>query len=175
MTVTLTTVTTSPVPVKYPKHTLKLQTPYNPNMPAQCRKLGGIWEATEKAWYFDPRDSARVGALCLVTYGVDPTAPDPAALVDVRVHLDEVDFARQQEVWMFGRRVLYRPERDKPVYYGDGVIVLAGGCPGSGRSRHNPQVNYLAGTILEVRDVPRSLLETYSHLPGLCEVVEVHA
>lgn len=137
---------------------LKLVSPYHPSLPADARALGGQWNATTKAWYFDQRDADRVRALCLKHFGVDPLADAPADLVTVRLNLDA--YSDGAELWVFGRQVAGRLSRDQSVRLGEGVVLLSGGFPLSGGSTKNPRLDPEKGTVLEVRDVPRNLFES---------------
>lgn len=138
---------------------LKLVTPYSPTLPARCRALGGAWSADAKAWYFDLRDADRVRSLCLDAFGIDPLAePDEQPeLVTVRLEMDAFN-TRAAELWIFGREVVSQPGRDSSTRLGQGVVVISGGFSGGG-SRANPAMNAKAGTIIEVRDVPRPLAD----------------
>jgi hypothetical protein len=183
------TVTLIPTKMKSGETKLQLKTPYSPTLPAKCRAIGGKWGAGDKAWYFDQRDSDRVRALCLETFGIDPLAePDEAPeLVTVRWYLepvasppteDEVVRAREQrladDAWMFGREILRRPGRDSAVRVGDGVVIIRGGFAGFGGSRANPAIGEAkAGTVVEIRDVPRALAE--AHVAKHPHVVEILA
>lgn len=139
---------------------LKLVSPFVPGFSDKARALGGTWNATSKAWYFDTRDSRRVRDLVQTTYGADPLAEpgDEPELITVRLDLDGFE-TRSSNLWAFGREIVSRGNRDYSVRLGDGVIIIAGGFPGSGGSRANPALMTKPGTIVEVRDVPRPLVD----------------
>jgi hypothetical protein len=138
---------------------LKLVSPFVPGFSDKARALGGTWNPTSKAWYFDTRDVRRIRDLVLSTYGADPLAEpgDEPELVTVRVALDYPDDGGQ--IWMFGRELASRSSRDYSARLGEGVVVISGGFPRSGGSAKTPRVAADSGTVLEVRDVPRSLVE----------------
>jgi hypothetical protein len=140
---------------------LKMLSPYNPDLPARARELGGSWDSTAQAWYFDPRDEERVRALALAIYGSDGSGA-PVATMDLRVDLDALprtDYPRYQPLWLGGRCVVERRDRDRHVILGDGVVTISGGFTPRGGSRANPSWDADTGTVLEVRDVPVPLGE----------------
>lgn len=141
---------------------LELKAPFYPTFPKAARELGGTWSESGQAWYFDPRDESRVRDLCRETYGTDGLEePD---LVDVRVALDEYhdDY---RSIWRYGRLLAKRPYRDSSVRLGEGVIVVEGGFPSSGGSMKHPRLETREGTVLEVRDVPATLVN--DTMPGV--------
>ena len=168
-------VTLTEQPLQNGTTVLKLATPYSPALPAKCRALGGKWYAESKTWRFDVRDARRVSALCLEIFGLDPLAEpgETPELVTVRLELDSFD-THAASFWSFGREIVSRGGRDYPVRLGDGVIVVSGGFPGHGGSVKNPALNTQDGTILEVRDVPRSLVDELLAKRGK-RVVELQA
>jgi len=138
---------------------LKLTSPYHPDLPSRARAIGGRWNSLTKTWRFDVRDARRVRDLCLQIYGQDPLAePDEAPeLLTVRLDLDR--FERGQDLWLFGREICTRPGRDYTVRLGQGVILLSGGFPSYGGSMRHPELAPNDGTLLEVRDVPKPLVD----------------
>jgi hypothetical protein len=119
---------------------LKLVSPFVPGFSDKARALGGTWNPTSKAWYFDTRDVRRIRDLVLSTYGADPLAEpgDEPELVTVRVALDYPDDGGQ--IWMFGRELASRSSRDYSARLGEGVVVISGGFPRSGGSAKTPRV-----------------------------------
>jgi hypothetical protein len=144
---------------------LKLVTPYSPTVPADCKAIGGKWNATVKAWLFDERDANRVRDLCVKHFGIDPLAEPDEAPELVTVRLEPSAFSISgSEWWMFGREIVSRPGRDSRVRLGEGVIVVSGSFPSTGGSRNNPAIFNIhsqdtEGLVLEVRDVPRPLFD----------------
>ena len=139
---------------------LKAESPYHPDFPVGARKLGGKWNPTSKAWYFDLRDEERVRTLCTAVYGTDGTVADAEDLVTVRPTLGGTYWSFDHELWAFGRRLAVRRERDYAVSLGDGVIVVEGDFMESGGSRKNPRITLATATVvLEIRDVPALLVE----------------
>lgn len=141
-------------------NTVVLCAPYHPDLPARARQLGGKFDGYAKSWAFDGRDEARVRALAREIYGTDGESSET---VTVRVNLDQLRDV--QSLWMFGREIARRPERDWAVRLGEGVVVVAGGFPDRGGSVKHPRIDAEPGTILEVRDVPAAHadLSTYAH------------
>lgn len=135
-------------------------TPYDPAMPPRARELNGRWnEPNPGAWTFDVRDEQAVREMVREIYGTDgeDTADDPT--VSVRVQLSEMRDNRNQELRLAGRRIAWRPGRDKPVHLSNGVVVITGGFPHRGGSMANPELLADDPTVLEIRDLPRATAE----------------
>jgi hypothetical protein len=129
-------------------------TPYNPRFPAAARNLGGRWEAAQLRWTFDIRDEQAVRNLLLSIYGTDGT---PTPTVTARRSWQSGE-SLPGEIWIAGRLVLSRPERDGSVRLGQGVVLVSGGFRTSGGSARYPQIGPLPQDVtIEIRDIPASL------------------
>lgn len=186
------------VKLKDGKYRLRVSSPYHPDFPAAARKLGGSWQASDREWSFDPRDEARVKALCKACYGADGTE-DGSELATVRVDLDAFsygycaehpdctahargscrreinrDFIKDSEIFFCGRLIAKVWGRDGDARLGDGVVVIAGSF-GSGGSKRYPRIRWDSGTVVEIRDVPRSVAEAADEYKGVTIVAgETH-
>lgn len=150
---------------------LRVRTPYHPEFPERARAIGGRWDPASRVWRFDPRDEARVRAILTDIFGTDGTDRPP--LVIVRIRVDRIPGIRTKgSLWLFGREIARRPGRDDRVRLGPGVILIDGGFPPRGGSRSDPRLSPEEGTVLEVRDVPRPLVERHRGEPWLIEVLE---
>lgn len=132
-----------------------LEAPYHPNLPKKARELGGDFSHDNKCWYFDLRDEERVRKLAIQIYGTD--GETSVELVTVHINMDLIQ--DMEQLWIFGRQVASRWDRDSRVRLGEGVIVIQGGFPNSAGSRRYPMLSAFEGTVLEIRDVPRELAE----------------
>lgn len=130
--------------------------PYNPVFPSKAKALGGRWDPSHEAWVFDIRDEECVRALCVKVYGTDGSG-SPVDLVTVR-HTITSGESGPASLFLYGREIAWRRSRDAEVQLGDKVILIEGRFPGHGGSSKYPSLEG-QGTILEVRDVPRSLIE----------------
>lgn len=157
---------------------LKLVSPFVPGFSDKARALGGTWNPTRKAWYFDTRDAARVRALCLETFGVDPLAdPNEAPeLVTVRFDFGPTNYnvRRSSALWLFGREIAQRPGRDNKVRLGNGVVILSGGFSSHGGSAKYPALDADETIVLEIRDVPAALVaaEQAKYPAGTITIIE---
>lgn len=135
-------------------------TPYHPDFVAGAKKLNGKWNSMTKTWVFDARDEANVRKLCMDVYGTDGE-DGVGDLVDVRVPLTASELRRDQSLYIGGRQIAHRRDRDTPVRIGDGVVVVEGEFPDSGGSRKSPAlITYDHGPIVvEIRDLPRLAAE----------------
>lgn len=148
-----------------------VKTPYSSEFVKGAWDLNGSWIARQQEWAFDPRDIERVRELCRNVYGVDDINVAPE-LVTVRLHLDTLYSDYRQSLELFGRTIARRPGRDSRVQMDSSVVVIAGGFPANGGSAKNPALKEEAGTILEVRDVPASLVRVEDYPEGSIEIIE---
>lgn len=136
--------------------------PYHPDFPAKAKRLGGRFTtAPEKGWIFDARDEQRVRELLVKVYGTDGTPVPKSQLLTVRTDPSKCDVrggGAGAELWLAGRQVARALGRDSGARLGDGVVVVSGGFS-SGGSVKNYKVAYRAGTVFELRDVPREAAE----------------
>ncbi|MGW8558149.1 hypothetical protein [Streptomyces tubercidicus] len=144
-----------------------VDSPYHPGWPEEARNLGGRWSGG--VWSFDARDEERVKALARRIYGTDGT-PDPAGTVTVRISVHDVrgeGDGRPVTLYLYGREIATRYERDGRPRLGPGVILVEGGFDSSAGSHKYIQIGPKPGTVVEVRDMPR----TVAHDHGL-EIVD---
>ncbi|MEZ5130326.1 MAG: hypothetical protein R2763_01170 [Mycobacterium sp.] len=130
-----------------------LISPYNRDLPARARQLGGRWDADGKRWSFDLRDESRVRDLARDIYGTDGSVEEAADTVTVRVDCN--GYARRQGITVGGRTVASRRYRDEAVRLSEGVVIVSGGFRDSGGSMRYPVIGETTA-VIEVRDVPRA-------------------
>lgn len=161
--------------------TTYLISPYNPDLPARAKAIGGRWDAGRKAWKFDSRDEDRVRDLARAIYGTDGSPADDGDLVTVRVRLADYevnDHYRKEPVARFaGRMIAERTGRDKPVHLAPGVVLIEGHLPSSGGSMRYPLIEAGDDVILEIRDLPRTALavEDENRYEIVGEIIDVEA
>lgn len=142
------------IKIEHQNDAIIVEAPYHPDFPAAARKLGGCWN--KPVWTFDVRDEDRVRELCMEIYGDDGR---PQELVNLRVNIDGiVSYESQTSLYIAGREIVRIYGRDSGARLGKGVVVLKGSFS-SGGSRKNPDVEHDPGTIVEIRDVPRTAAE----------------
>ena len=142
---------------------IALKAPFHPDCADNAKSIGGRYNR-DRGWVFDAQDEARVRQLAREIWGTDGSHPVPT--LTVLVNLDEIDAdIRSQELWLFGRRIAYRPRRDAKVVLGAGVIIVHGGFQYRGGSMRYPELAPKDGTILEVRYVPHEHKDL--RLPGI--------
>lgn len=146
--------------------TTKLQSPYNPNLPAKAKLLGGKFNPSDKSWTFDSRDEQKVHELATAVYGTDGTQVQK--LVSVQIKLYQGGSA----IWEFGRMIAERSSRDVKVRLGDGVILVSGSFKSSGGSAKYPEIG-TDGQVVIVRDVPEQLaLDAIAKMPDVYSIVD---
>lgn len=142
-----------------------VKAPYNPDFPSEARLLGGKWRAP--LWVFDSRDEERVRELCRLIYGTDGTGCNE--LVTLRVTVTGHWAEQQDGIYLAGRQVARAFGRDSGAKLGPGVVVLSGRFD-SGGSVKNWTTECKAGTIFELRDVPRRAAEKEADENGGCTI-----
>ena len=134
---------------------MSVVSPYIPSFPPAARNLGGKWNPSAAAWIFDVRDEERVRDLLMEVYGTDGSPETGADLVTLRVTLNQDWAARTDPLYLAGRCVARAYGRDSGAKLGDGVVVVAGRFT-SGGSVKNWNTVGRAGTVFEIRDLPRA-------------------
>ena len=142
----------STVEIKGEGEKLKIESPYSPLFVKRARDLGGEWLSKYKAWYFNPKDISRVKGICNEVYG---TFGNPVETVDMEIDLDTY-FDNSNDIYIKGIKVAARVSRDANVILNN-AIVKKGGFLNKGGSTSHPRVGWKEGTILEVRNIPKTI------------------
>lgn len=132
---------------------LVVKAPYHPRLPEKFKSIGGQWNAKRGAWVFHTAHEDKVRQALRRVFGTDGA---PVQTTTVRYTVTERD-AREGELWLYGRKAVWRPGRDRPICTHPTVAVVSGGFPPRGGSRKYPEIGG-AGTVLEIVDVPVTLL-----------------
>ena len=141
---------------------LVVQAPFHPDLPAKSRDLGGRWDARQTAWTFDVRDEAAVREMLVSIFGTDGS---PVETTTVLHQVTSTEAAAPQ-LWLYGRKIAERLTRDSRVRLGEGVRYVNSGetFPSRGGSTKYPALEG-AGIVLEIRDVPVTLVEPTTKSP----------
>ena len=144
-------------------NTTLLVSPYNKDIPAEAKRIGGRWNPTLRAWEFDIRDRDKVEQLAARFYGYTPA--DTGETVTIRVNAYDYvpdDYREYNKVVVAGRIVATRPSRDADVRLARNVILHSGAFAGRGGSRNSPCIIGDNGDrpepVLEIRDLPTGAL-----------------
>lgn len=158
-------------------NTTLLVSPYNRDMPAEARRIGGRWNPTLRAWEFDIRDHDKVERLAAKYYGYTPS--DTGRTVTIRINAYEYvpdDYRRYNEIVLAGRIIGRRPSRDSDVRLARNVILHSGAFADRGGSRNSPCIigdnNDQPEPVLEIRDLPAGTLELLDREGKHYELVE---
>jgi hypothetical protein len=151
---------------------ISIVTPYNKEFVDRIKKLGGRWNASDKAWEIDGRSIEAVRKVMRGVYGQDDR---PQELVDVRVTIGKSRlYADRGPVTIFGRIIASAFGRDSGAKVGEGVAILSGGIE-SGGSRNNWKTVVLPGSEIMIYDVPKLAVKEridWDDQIGTFEVVE---
>ncbi len=151
---------------------ISIVTPYNKEFVDRIKKLGGRWNASDKAWEIDGRSIEAVRKVMREVYGRDDR---PQELVDVRVTIGKFSLYEDcGPVTLFGRIIASAFGRDSGAKVGEGVAILSGGIE-SGGSRKNWKTVVLPGSEIMIYDVPKLAVEEridWDDRIGTFEVVE---
>lgn len=138
------------------KPIIQVITPYLPEFVTFARKKNGTFHTPSKSWIFDARDDETVREKCIELFGTDGSFSP--LTVDVELNLDDARIGYVKDIFRFGRFIVGRRERDHYVTLGDQVVIKEGGFPPRGGSMKYPAIEAQEGTVLEIRDVPVSLV-----------------
>lgn len=144
----------------------------HPAFPVAARLLGGFKHMStgdHETWTFDVGIEGRVRTLCIDIWGTDGSLATDLDTVTLRWIVPD---ARERELWLAGRLVARREQRDDPVRLGNGVTVVQGGFWPAGGSKKNPRLDPYDGTVVEIRNVPRAAADTAAALDGDVTVIE---
>jgi hypothetical protein len=151
---------------------ISIVTPYNKEFVDRIKKLGGRWNAGDKAWEIDERSIEAVRKVMREVYGQDDR---PQELVDVRVTIGKFPLYEDcGPVTLFGKIIASAFGRDSGARVGEGVAILSGGIE-SGGSRKNWKTVVLPGSEIMIYDVPKLAVEEridWDDQIGTFEVIE---
>ncbi|MFF9786375.1 helix-turn-helix domain-containing protein [Streptomyces nigrescens] len=128
----------------------------HPAFPDAARLLGGFKHMAtgdHETWTFDSGIESQVRALCIDIWGTDGS---PATDLDTVTLRWTVPDEWVQELWLAGRLIARREQRDDPVQLGHKVTVIQGGFWPAGGSKKNPRLDPYDGTVVEIRGIPRA-------------------
>lgn len=145
---------------------ISVVSPFNSDFVKDARNLGGNWSGG--AWVFDAREEADVRAACMKHYGEDGFTKDT---IDVLVTFMTEKFANRKPIVLFGRTVARAVGRDSGARIGNGVVLKSGGFK-SGGSVKNWETIALKDTSVLLRDVSRSLVESFDSKDVSIEVID---
>lgn len=143
------------VKVEIKDNKLLVVSDYSHEFVKKAKRLNGKWNSN--AWVFNPEDEKLVRKALIEIYGTDGNSLDK--VVNVKLNLDEFDCKNERGLELFGRSIIYRFGRDKDVKMHSTVIILEGGFPNSGGSMKYPELRNEPGTVLEIKEVPLTLVE----------------
>ncbi|MEU5748279.1 hypothetical protein ABZ804_22405 [Streptomyces sp. NPDC047726] len=150
---------TSKVTIATADGTTTVRAPFHPDWPSRAHALGG--KRPNGAWVFDSRDEERVRALAREIFGTDGT-PDPGGTVSVRIQVSNVEGAKGGKpaaLYEYGRLIATRFDRDAEPRLGAGVVLISGGFAGRAGSHNYLELGPLDDTVVELRDIPRSVAD----------------
>lgn len=145
-----------------------LVAPYNPVLPTEAKKLGGLFNPNGKAWYFDIRDAERVRALARLIYGTDGSTNEVLTTIKIKT----VNYQQQftDSIFVAGRCIARAYGRDSGAKLGENVIQLKGTCK-SGGSVKNWTTEISAGSVFEIRDIPVKAVQDFDFLKNGWELI----
>lgn len=139
--------------------------PYEPALPKAAKELGGKWNGA--AWVFDARLAEDVASLYRSVYGEWPG--DVQDYVTIRATALIDTYEDKGGIFLFGRCLARAYGRDSGARLGEGVILREGRFA-SGGSMKNWTTKVLAGTVVEVMDVPRQSVDAGDYDPDIWKV-----
>jgi len=149
---------------------LRIASPYSPDLPAHARSLSGRWDRAAGEWVFPLGAEPQVRALYIDVYG--EWDDQPRDTVTIRCTCDDGACQHTGPLTLGGRVIARAYGRDSGARTADGVIVLSG-VFGSGGSMKNWTTRCRENTSFRVLDVPRSKAESLVEDPEWCDTVMI--
>lgn len=137
---------------------LRVRVPFHPDFLRRAPIVGSVWSADH--WLFHGRDEQAVRKLCFEVFGTDGRVVDTCDVrINLTTHLSSLALVTAA-VYFAGKLVASR-RVSGAIDLGDSVVIVSGHFRKSiGRSATNipTPLDPSAGMVVEVRDVPLSLV-----------------
>ena len=143
-----------------------ITTPYNPEFVKRVKLLGGRWNG--KQWVVPDSAVDAVRGAMQAVYGRTDEAPTETVTVVATATVEQ--HAYKSAYSLFGRTLATAWGRDSGARIGDGVAFVQG-APESGGSVKNWSTHIMAGSVIEIYDVPKAAYDAQmADLPSGWEV-----
>lgn len=140
--------------IEYDNEKIKVETGYNKNFISKAHKLAGKWE--NPFWVFPKEVEKQLDDALFNIYG---EGLKPRKFVKIRVELPGTKLDDEEDLFIGGWRIAYRPGRDSQVRFSqDGSYVESGDFEDRGGSVAHPWVKWKEGTTV-VTSIPEERLE----------------
>ncbi len=136
---------------------LLLQCPSHPAMQRFAHQHEGIWFDSPQHWRFPIHQRLLLEHFLLEHYG---SAGKPVPTTNVRITARKDITAVRRPVFALGREVAIAHGRDTGARPGPGTLILHGSSASGGSRAYCTTIVY-PGTVLELREVPDSLLPPF--------------
>lgn len=149
----------------------KVFTPYNKEFIAKIKTIGGArWNSIEKCWTVPETEIDLVRSFMLDVYGETDQVID-TEYVTVKVTFNSEEEARCEGIVLFGKCIAKAFGRDTGAKVSDDVTLLTGSVT-SGGSARNWKTIVKEGTVVKVRNVPKSALAIETQYDVTVEEIE---
>ena len=134
-----------------------LYTPYNPDFVRRVKTIGGArWDAKNRVWRIPVEAVDQARQIMREVYG-ECDLPDNTERVTVKLTFSKDVIAELGPIIIYGKQIASASSRDSGARVGQDVVFLEGE-PGSGGSRNSWNTYIDAGSVVQVRNVPESML-----------------
>lgn len=153
------------------KDKLFVSTPYKHSFVSKIKKIGGIWDYSEKKWGVPKNNSLILSKLLKECFGNDGT---PCETVDIEITLEKKLTAECEPVFLFGTVVAAARGRDSGAKVPENVAFLRGEVASGGSARYW-QTIVKEGAQFIIYAVPRQAIENrldWKHDYGSFKILE---
>lgn len=134
-----------------------LYTPYNPDFVRRVKTIGGArWDAKNRVWRIPVEAVDRARQIMREVYG-ECDLPDGTERVTVKLTFSKDVIAELGPIIIYGKQIASASSRDSGARVGQDVAFLEGE-PGSGGSRNSWNTYIDAGSVVQVNNVPKTML-----------------
>ncbi|RZD62937.1 hypothetical protein C0Q58_14450 [Streptomyces albidoflavus] len=135
--------------------------PAHAELATDLQHIGARRDSVRGTWTVSAWDESRAREILRSRFGTDGSPEDLSDLVTVRIPLAQYEAPSYDGACarFAGRDIASRYSRDTPVKLGAGVVLVEGTLPPRGGSAKYPAVNAGSDVIVEIRNIPRCVLD----------------
>lgn len=142
----------------------EIYTPYNQSFVSRIKLVGGAkWDGIKKCWTVPEEAVNAVRDILTEVYGCNDL--ETGETVTVRIRILNNIYESRSDIVFCGKTLCHASGRDSGGRAGNDVFYVSG-CPSSSGSVKNWSSKILEGSVIDVANVSKTLLEKYQENPN---------